>query len=282
MLTHRPRSALNGAVLGLLAFVTPLSLLAQANPFGLDLGPYRAIRVSYATSGTSSIGRMSVAGDMVFTPNRLVSRSMLTATIAGKTTSQKIFKLLTPDSSYEDAGDRSRPPAVRPALRAALMKEFDALDGTSKRRLVDNLKRLSKSAVEELGVSPSVVGTKQRSTMVAGHACDVYEWRGDTTCVLSLAPSVPLRSVRKGAPQAFTATRVMLNATVALPELKPPPGIRFNQEACDCSAIGDIWREKHPNDSGEPSPRDIARFLVRWLGSAEGTKALAEQTEGES
>jgi hypothetical protein len=250
-----------------------------ANPFAISPGPYRAVRVSYASAGANAIGQSSVAMDLVVAPGTMASRSTLTATVNGRATSQQLDKLLTPDSTWEDGVAATAPARVSPAARGALAREFDALDVASRRRLLENLRRLPRDATRELGVLPDAIGTRRGSSTVAGQACDEYEVFGDVICVLAHAPAVPLRMLAKGQLQALTATKVELDAAVAPDELRPPAGRRWTRGECDCAWMEHVWMHGHEDATARPPLRDLVRFAVRWLASPEAAKQLAHASE---
>jgi hypothetical protein len=262
------------------ALAAPLH--AQANPFVASSGPYRAIRVTYATAGSTAIGQATAAMDLVVSANTIASRTTIKATVNGRPMTQQIVKILGPDSTWDDQGVATPPPTVNAEPRGALAREFDALDAASKRRLLDNLRRLPRSATEELDVLPSAIGTRRGSSTVAGQACDEYDVHGDIVCVLPRAPAVALRMVARGETQALSATKVVLDAAVTPAELRPPVGRRWTREPCGCAWLEEVWfTHGHENATAAPPLRELARFAVRWLASAEATKELAESADEE-
>lgn len=263
--------------IALLVAASPLA--GQPNPFAIFATPYRSVRVVMTSSGTTALGGASITADLLSTPTVMVGRSTISATINGRTETQRIVRLFTADSTWDDGVDDEAPAKVLPSVRGLLAREYDALDAASKRRLVGNLKRLPRSATEELGVIPSVVGTRRGSRTVAGHPCDDYVVYGDTVCVMPRAPWVALRTMGKGQARAVEATKVVVDGAVAPADLRPSPGKKWKRERwCDCSWMEELWAGHHESDA-RPTMRELARFTVRWLASAEATEELAQSDE---
>src|SRR6476620_5513294 len=108
MSRHLPASFTSLARLTSAALATALftaSLHAQANPFAVTTGPYRSVRVSYATThaAMAGLGNTTVAMELLVVPGTFASRSTITATVSGKAITQRMYTLDTPDTTYEEA-----------------------------------------------------------------------------------------------------------------------------------------------------------------------------------
>jgi hypothetical protein len=236
----------------LAAAVSPLS--AQDNPFTLPKNKLSAIQVSYTYAGD-----MQGTAEKAISKDRVVSHETTTSKFFGKTTNTDSWSMFTPEWSY--TADLTRKSGVkRPNVLPYMEKAYDGLDGTSKKRLRQNMQDMAQMISSAFGSQALWSGEKTGTTKTyAGETCEEHTFGGFTVCSMKDAPAVPLHlqgsllcvdfeetatAVKKGEPPASA--------------FEPPAGVDF------------------ASDTSMANPDSLARGFVTYLASQQLADSIAK------
>ncbi|HEY8259427.1 MAG TPA: hypothetical protein VIG08_17345 [Gemmatimonadales bacterium] len=229
-------------------------LLAQDNPFKLPKSKVPAIQISYAYAGD-----MQGTAEKAISKDRLVSHETTTAKFFGKTTNTDSWTMFTPEWNY--TADLSKKTGMkRPNVLPYMEKAYDDLDGTSKKRLHQNMQDMAQMMTRAFGSQTLWSGEKTGGTKTyAGETCEEHTFGAFSVCSMKDAPVVPLHmqgsllcvdfeetatSVRRGEPPASA--------------FEPPAGIDFT------------------SDTTMTNPDSLAHGFVNYLASQQLADSIAK------
>ena len=267
------------------AWILSAAAAAAQNPWGIDLGPYRSVSVTWKGSGNiemngSVMGSGSTSVQGLFTPTAVLMSMTMSATIQGSTTGGSVWSVSSADAESSDNGGDTV--SVEPSFRALLAREFDALGAPARAKVLANLRALGEVAEDELDAPPSATGKKTGSATVAGQTCDIYTTGDDASyCLLAQAPAVMLRFRSGEGGYELSATEVRFNVAVAANAFTPPAGkVVVRRSAAEVMEDRrwalDLYAER--NDGSEPaSLAALAKFVMQYLS----TEDLEEEPEEE-
>ena len=242
-----------------LAFAAALTLVAvplfaQDNPFKLPKSKLTAVQVSYAYAGD-----MQGTAEKAISKDRIVSHETTTSKFFGKTTNTDSWTLFTPEWNY--SADLSKKTGLkRPNVLPYMEKAYDDLDGTSKKRLHQNMEDIAQMMSRAFGSQSLWSGEKTGGTKTyAGETCEEHTFGGFTVCSMKDAPTLPLHlqgsllcvdfeqtatAVKKGEPPASA--------------FEPPAGIDFK------------------DDTSMHNPDSLAHGFVNYLASQQLADSIAK------
>jgi hypothetical protein len=242
------RGMILGTVLGLLAS----SAAAQQNPFKLPKNN-TPVAVEYSYTGD-----MQGTGQRAVSHDRVMEHRSTTGKFFGKTSTTESWTLITPDSSY--SADLTKKSGVAaPNVLPYLSKAYDDLDGTSKKRLHQNMQEMAQMIGQAFGTQAMWSDEKLATKTYAGEKCDERTFGSFSICSMQSAPAVPLHvsgslmcvnyeetatAVKKGEPPAS--------------DFAPPAGVTFH------------------GDSNLANPDSMARGFVKYLASQELADSIAK------
>jgi hypothetical protein len=242
-----------------LAFVAALALVAssahaQANPFKLPKNKASAIQVSYVYAGD-----MTGTAEKAISKDKIVSHETTTSKFFGKTTNTDSWSLFTPEWNYT-ANLTKKTGLKQPNVLPYMEKAYDDLDGTSKKRLHQNMEDMAQMMSKAFGSQALWSGEKTGTTKTyAGEKCEEHSFGSFSVCSMEDAPSIPLHlqgsllcvnfeqtatSVKKGEPPASA--------------FEPPAGIEFK------------------SDSSMQNPDSLAHGFVNYLASQQLADSIAK------
>ncbi len=234
--------------------VAAAPLLAQDNPFKPPKSKVSAIEINYAYAGD-----MQGTAERAISKDKVVSHEVTTSKFFGKTTNTDSWNMSTPEWSY--TADLTKKSGVkRPNVLPYMEKAYDDLDGTSKKRLHQNMQDMAQMISRAFGSQTLWSGDKTGATMTyAGEKCEERTFGGFSVCSMQAAPSIPLHvkgslfcvdfeetatAVKKGEPPASS--------------FEPPPGVTFQQ------------------DTNMANPDSLARGFVNYLASQQLADSIAK------
>src|SRR5712691_1273651 len=242
------RGMILGSVLGLLAS----SAAAQQNPFNLPRSN-TPVAVEYSYTGD-----MQGTGQRAVSHDRVMEHRNTTGKFFGKTSTTESWTLITPDSSY--SADLTKKTGVAaPNVLPYMAKAYDALDGTSKQRLHQNMQEMVQLISRAFGTQAMWSDEKVATKTYAGEKCDERTFGSFSICSMQSAPAVPLHvsgslmcvnyeetatAVKKGEPPAS--------------DFAPPTGVTFR------------------GDSNLANPDSMAKGFVKYLASQELADSIAK------
>ena len=155
---------------------------AQQNPFKPQKAGIKNAQVTYTMSGDMSGSSMlAVDGD------RSARRATSTTKMMGKTSTSDTWTLTTPDSIYT-ADLTKKKGVVAPNLVPFMAKAYDDLDGTSKKRLHQNMQDMASVMSKAFGLSSLNSGEKTGTKTYAGQECEEKKFGGFEICTMTKAP----------------------------------------------------------------------------------------------
>lgn len=236
-----------GAALGVFA----PSLAAQQNPFKSQKSNV-AIQVDYAYAGD-----MKGTGQRAVSHDRAVEHRTTTGKFFGKTSTVDSWTLTTPDSSYS-ADLTKKTGTAMPNVLPYMAKAYDDLDGTSKKRLHQNMQDMVQMVSRAFGTAPMASGEKGETKTYAGEKCDEHTFGTFSVCSMQSAPGVPLHVSGSMLCVSFeeTATAVKKGEPGAA-AFAPPAGVTFR------------------TNSGLSNPDSMAKGYVKYLASQELADSIA-------
>jgi len=260
---------------------------AQANPWAIDLGPYRSVSVTWRGAGNIEVGGRVLGsgrttGQALFAPGAMRTTLTIATTIQGKSDSGSAWSVVTGDTEARDNG--SDTVTVEPSFRALLAREFDALAPGARAKVVANLRALGEVAADELDALPSATGEKTGSATIAGQSCDVYTTGETSICVLPQAPAVTLRFRTGQGSYELSAAEVRFNVAVppdafAYPRGKAIERLTSADVTGDRSWALEVYAEG--NDGAEPPTlAALAKYVVRYLSTEDLGDASGEEPGG--
>lgn len=273
----------------LAVLLSPAALIAQHNPFALTGGSVKSANIVYEMTGEpqpdNPMPQFTVA-EVGVTSERWIMRTMAPVEIAGKKDTMKTLIVASGDSQYiylEMRGTKDG--KVSLILRPHLAREYAALDAGGKSRFKENLKLLSRSSMSGSSGDAgreyvTLLGEKKGSETIAGHKCDVYQYKKTTLCVMPQAPGVVLRSSDDGV--TTVAKKVTLNGPVPAAASVLPKGVRWKKEGYAYEeefAVG-LWEHKKESDPSKVPPATMAKFVVGYLASPAAAAELKEMDPG--
>lgn len=260
---------------------------AQANPWAIDLGPYRSVSVTWRGAGNIEVegrvlGSGRTTGQALFTPTALRMSLIIATTVQGASDSGTTWAIVSGDTEAADNGTDTV--TVEPSFRALLAREFAALTPAARAKVLDNLRVLGSVAEHELDALPSAFGEKTGSATVAGQSCDVYTTGETSTCVLPQAPAVTLRFRAGEGSYELVATEVRFNVPVPPDAFAYPRGKAVQRLAAE-DVMGDrSWALEvyaDGNDGAEPPTlAALATYVVRYLSTADLVEESGEEPAG--
>ena len=267
--------ALRIAALAIL-MATPLG--AQDNPFTPADGPVRDATVTYALT----VGKERILGraELAHSDARWALSVQIRDSLTGDTL--KTWALLTADSIYRwqsfgDAGTGSR----SASFRAHLARAFAELTPAEKAAALRGIKAIPAGAAAALELLPNAVGVRDGTAEVAGHTCVVWRIGRERFCALAEAPEIVLRWYGRAQIVTLSATNVSFEPPPAS-AFDPPEGARFTPEPGleGIEFFHSLYDEENERDSATITPMALARWSLRFIGSAKGI-ALVEKLGGE-
>jgi hypothetical protein len=220
-----------------LAFAAALALAApplaaQDNPFKPPKNKVPAVQISYTYTGD-----MQGTGEKAISKDRIVSHETTTSKFFGKTTNTDSWSMFTPQWNY--TADLTKKSGVkRPNVLPYMEKAYDDLDGTSKKRLHQNMQDMAQMMARAFGTQTMWSGEKKGGTMTyAGERCEQHTFGTFSVCSMQDAPTIPLHvqgslfcvdfeqtatAVKKGEPPASS--------------FEPPSGITFQDDTTMANA----------------------------------------------
>ncbi len=274
-----PRTRL--VLLGTMLAAQPVA--AQQNPFALTSPSVKTAYIVYEMSnkGTRVPGATVELG---VTGGDWVMRLVAPFEIQQKKDTLRSLSVETADSvyRYNALGAGPAEAEASPSIRGHLVRAYDALDATSKARLLQNLRLAAHgSDDEDFDRLIAFTGKKTGSETIAGQRYDVYTLGGVTACVLPQAPTLPLRWSDKGGNE-MVASKVTLNGRMPAAMSVLPKGVKWKQD--EGFEGGDfamnLWSYKHPEAQELPSAAQVGGFAVKYLASAQAAAELREMSGG--
>ena len=259
---------------------------AQANPWAIDLGPYRSVSVTWQGSGNIEaggrvLGTGRTTGQALFAPGAMRMTLSIATTIQGASTSGTVWAVVTGDTEARDNGTDTV--TVEPSFRILLGREFDALAAGARAKVLANLRALGDVAEDELDAAPSAFGEKAGSATVAGQTCDVYTSGERSTCVLAQAPAVMVR-FRTGEGYEVVATEIRFNVPVPPDAFAYPRGKRVERLAGEDVMGERSWALEvyaEGNDGAEPPDlAALAKYVVRYLSTQDLGEDAGDEPAG--
>ena len=167
-------------VAGLAAAALPAA--AQQNPFKVQKSGIKNAQVSYTMSGDmSGTSTLAIDGD------RMARRATSTTKMMGKTSTSDTWTLTTPDSVYS-ADLTKKKGMVAPNLAPYMAKAYDDLDGTSKKRLHQNMQDMASVMSKAFGLASLNSGEKTGTRTYAGQECEEKKFGSFEICTMTKAP----------------------------------------------------------------------------------------------
>ena len=251
---------------------------AQQNPFALDGGPAGTARITYQAAYD---GRPQVKWTAIHTNGVHVLTSE-PVDASGKPTGT-FYVRTTPDSIYlwSGVGKARAPGTVEPSVRGHLSTAFKALDRTSQRQVLANLRVLAEQKGEGLDGVSQMAMTPAGKGSYAGHTCDRYRSGEDEACVLTGSSTVMLYWSTSNGRQTYTATSVKLGGSVAS-ELAAPQGVRFrpSDDIQGEALFAEIYGLLNPDAEGPPALTEFARTVMQFLARPDAIAKLGELNAG--
>lgn len=242
-----------------LAFAAALSvvaspLAAQANPFKVPKSKVPAIQISYTYAGD-----MQGTAEKAISKDRIVSHETTTSKFFGKTTNTDSWSMFTPEWNY--TADLTKKTGFKqPNVLPYMEKAYDDLDGTSKKRLHQNMEDMAQMISRAFGSQALWSGEKTGATKTyAGETCEEHTFGGFSICSMKDAPAVPLHMQGSLLCVDFeqTATAVKKGEPPAS-AFEPPPGVDFR------------------SDTAMANPDSLARGFVNYLASQQLADSIAK------
>jgi hypothetical protein len=278
-------SPTRAAVLALL-LSTPLA--AQDNPFALTGGSVKTAYIVYEATGSKQQPGMGGTYEIGVAPDRWVMRMTSPFEMGGKKDTMHVLAITTRDSqyTYNRLGSTQAEGEVSPTLRSHLAREYAALDAAGKARFRQNLRLATDlGGGSDAEAFITLFGEKSGSETIAGHKCDVYQWKKSSACVIPGAPMVMLRWTDAKQGMTLTARKVTLNGPIPPAMGLLPKGVSWKKSAEpeDADFITNVWALKHQesNPAATP-PAAMAKDAVRYLASAAAGAELKEMGAGQS
>lgn len=241
-----------------LAFAAALTLvacplLAQDNPFKLPKNK-AALQVTYAYAGD-----MQGIGEKAISKDRIVSHESTTSKFFGKTTTTDQWTMFTPEWNY--TADLSKKTGLkRPNVLPYMEKAYEDLDGTSKKRLHQNMQDMAQMMSQAFGSQALWSGEKTGTTKTyAGETCEEHTFGSFSVCSMKDAPTVPLHVAGNILCVNFeqTATAVKKGEPPAT-AFEPPAGVDFK------------------DDTTMRNPDSLAHGFVNYLASQQLADSIAK------
>jgi hypothetical protein len=241
-----------------LAFAVALTLVAcplfaQDNPFKLPKNK-AALQVTYAYAGD-----MQGIGEKAISKDRIVSHESTTSKFFGKTTTTDQWTMFTPEWNY--TADLSKKTGLkRPNVLPYMEKAYDDLDGTSKKRLHQNMQDMAQMMSQAFGSQALWSGEKTGTTKTyAGETCEEHTFGSFSVCSMKDAPAVPLHVAGNILCVNFeqTATAVKKGEPPAT-AFEPPAGVDFK------------------DDTTMRNPDSLAHGFVNYLASQQLADSIAK------
>lgn len=234
--------------------VAACPLFAQDNPFKLPKNKISSMQVSYAYAGD-----MQGTAEKAISKDRVVSHETTTSKFFGKTTNTDSWSMFTPEWSY--TADLTKKTGMKmPNVLPYMEKAYDDLDGTSKKRLHQNMQDMAQMISRAFGSQTMWSGEKTGTTKTyAGETCEEHTFGSFSVCSMKDAPAIPLHlqgsllcvdfeqtatAVKKGEPPASA--------------FEPPAGIDFK------------------TDSNMANPDSLAHGFVNYLASQQLADSIAK------
>jgi hypothetical protein len=237
------------------AFVLAASpLAAQTNPFKLPKNKIPSIQVAYTYSGD-----MQGTAEKAISKDRIVSHETTTSKFFGKTTNTDSWSLFTPEWNY--TADLTKKTGTKmPNMLPYMEKAYDDLDGSSKKRLHQNMQDMAEMIGRAFGSQALWSGEKTGVTKTyAGETCEEHTFGPMSVCSMKDAPAVPLHMQGSLVCVDFeeTATSVKRGEPPAS-AFEPPAGIDFK------------------NDTTLANPDSMAHGFVNYLASQQLADSIAK------
>jgi hypothetical protein len=272
----------------ILALLLPGSLAGQDNPFALTGGSVKTAYIVYDVSSTKQQQRPGVVApvyELGVAPDRWIMRMTTPFEMGGKKDTMHTLVIMTRDSQYTYNRMKSQPGEgeASATLRPHLAREYAALDRAGKARFRDNVKLAAElGGGSDADAFITLFGEKTGSETIAGHKCDVYQWKKSSACVIPGAPMVMLRWVDPSQGATLVAKRVILNGPMPPAFGVLPKGVRWEKgELQDADFITNVWMLKKQTETGTTPPAAVAQYVVRYLATPQAGAELREMAAGQ-
>ncbi len=254
-----------------------LPAAAQPNPFKARKAGIKNAQIAYTMSGD-----MSGTSTLAFDGERTARRATSTTKMMGKTSSSDTWTLTTPDSIYT-ADLTKKKGLVAPNLAMYMAKAYEDLDGTSRKRLHQNMQDMATVLSKAFGLSGLNSGEKIGTRIYAGQECEEKKFGSFEVCTMTKAP-IMLHTKASIVCLNYeeTATEVKLGA-VPGDAFAVPAGVVFTPDPHlakgDSTAIGFVTylASQQLADSLAKAKADIEAAQAKAGNSGEPGKLTPEQ-----
>src|SRR5919107_3053556 len=213
------------------ALLLPGSLAAQDNPFAITGGSVKTAYIVFDVSSSKQPGGGASGGsyELGIAPDRWIMRLSTPFEAGGMKDTMHMLAVTTRDSqyTYSRMGKQSGEGEISPTMRPYLAREYAALDAGGKARFRENVRLAAElGGGSDADAFITLFGNKTGTETIAGHKCDVYQYKKTSACVIPGAPMVMLRWVDPAQKANLVAKKVTLNGPMPPAMGVLPKGVR--------------------------------------------------------